>query len=123
MSGTEDPDERVDEAAGPLVRPYTMTRGRTWVPGGTFDLISLVIATGAPLPIGFGPEHHAIIGLCQRPISVAELGAHMKLPLGAIRVLLGDLRDRQIVRVHQPTQTALPDDSIFEVVINGLRAL
>ena len=39
-----------DAEAGPVVRPYAMTRGRTEPTGGTFDLISLVVAT-RPVPV------------------------------------------------------------------------
>lgn len=119
-------DRWVDDHAGPVVRPYAVTRGRARPIRGKFDLISLVIATRVTLSleVGLGPEHLAIVGLCQRPLSVAEVAAHLDLPLGTIRVLLGDLLERELVEVREPRQgTVLPDDSIYEAVINGLRAL
>jgi hypothetical protein len=119
-------DRWVDDHAGPVVRPYAMTRGRTRPIRGKFDLISLVMATRAvpPIEVGLGPEHLAIVGLCQRALSVAEVAAHLDLPVGTIRVLLGDLLERDLVQVREPQPaTALPDDSVFEAVINGLRAL
>lgn len=119
-------DQWVDDHAGPVVRPYAMTRGRTRPVRGRFDLISLVLTTraDAPLELGLGPEHLAIVGLCHRTQSVAEVAAHLNLPLGTIRVLLGDLLERHFVEVREPRPaTALPDDSVFEAVINGLRAL
>ena len=119
-------DRWVDDHAGPVVRPYAVTRGRARPIRGKFDLISLVIATRSALSleVGLGPEHLAIVGLCQRPLSVAEVAAHLDLPLGTIRVLLGDLLERDLVEVREPQQgTALPDDSVYEAVINGLRAL
>ena len=128
MSVPEDTteDRWVDDHAGPVVRPYAVTRGRARPIRGKFDLISLVIATRSALSleVGLGPEHLAIVGLCQRPLSVAEVAAHLDLPLGTIRVLLGDLLERDLVEVREPQQgTALPDDSVYEAVINGLRAL
>jgi hypothetical protein len=52
------------------------------------------------------------------------VAAHLDLPLGTIRVLIGDLLDWHLVQVREPRPvTTLPDDSIFEQVINGLRAL
>jgi hypothetical protein len=119
-------DQWVDDHAGPLVRPYAMARGRTRPAAGRFDLISLVFATRAApsLDVGMGPEHLAIVSLCQRPLSVAEVAAHLYLPLGTIRVLLGDLLERQLVQVREPRPVAtLPDDSVFEAVISGLKAL
>jgi hypothetical protein len=71
-----------------------------------------------------GPEHLAIVSLIQRPLSVAEVAAHLKLPLGTVRVLLGDLLERQLLRVREPRPTSkLPDDDLFEAVISGLKAL
>ncbi|MEV0155714.1 DUF742 domain-containing protein [Micromonospora sp. NPDC050686] len=116
----------VDDHAGPVVRPYAVTRGRARPVTGTFDLISLVSATrGDATPeAGLGPEHLAIVALCQRIQSVAEVAAHLDLPVGTIRVLLGDLVARDLVQVREPRATAgVPDDSVFEAVINGLRAL
>ncbi|MBM0238843.1 DUF742 domain-containing protein [Micromonospora sp. ATA32] len=125
VQGESTQDQWVDDHAGPVVRPYAVTRGRAR-PVGTFDLISLVTATRADVTpeAGLGPEHMAIIGLCQRMQSVAEVAAHLDLPVGTVRVLLGDLVERSLVQVREPRTTAgLPDDSVFEAVINGLRAL
>jgi hypothetical protein len=115
----------LDDEAGPVVRPYAMTSGRTRA-SGDFDLISLVVATRAvaPTDIGIGPEHHAIVRLCQRPLSVAEIAAHLDLPVGIVRVLLGDLLDRELILARAPQPASqLPNERIFKAVINGLRAL
>ncbi|MEV0429136.1 DUF742 domain-containing protein [Micromonospora sp. NPDC049836] len=120
-------DEWVDDHAGPVVRPYAVTGGRARPVTGTFDLISLVTATRADAGAesGLGPEHVAIVALCQRIQSVAEIAAHLDLPVGTVRVLLGDLVARSLVQVREPraTSAGLPDESVFEAVINGLRAL
>ncbi|MGW0761399.1 DUF742 domain-containing protein [Streptomyces sp. NPDC002814] len=119
-----------DNEAGPLVRPYAMTGGRT-KPGPTgvrFDLIALVtLDAGAP---GFddtalGPEHRALVELCRTETqSVAELAAGADLPVGVVRVLLGDLLELGCVTVSRPVPPAqLPDERILREVIEGLRAL
>jgi hypothetical protein len=125
---TEPQDDTLwlDEAAGPVVRPYAMTSGRTRPSTGDFDLISLVIAARpvTATDLGLGPEHHAIIQMCERPLSVAELAGHLDLPVGIIRVLLGDLLDRNLILVRAPQPaTELSSEDIFKAVINGLRAL
>ncbi|MGW0333461.1 DUF742 domain-containing protein [Streptomyces sp. NPDC003011] len=133
MTGTqrEQGSQWYDGEAGPLVRPYAMTGGRTR-PGPTgvrFDLIALVtLDTGAP---GFdddtplGPEHRALVDLCRAETqSVAELGAGADLPVGVVRVLLGDLLELGWVTVSRPVPPAqLPDERILREVIEGLRAL
>lgn len=120
-----------DNEAGPLVRPYAMTGGRT-KPGPTgvrFDLIALVtLDPGAPNMFddtALGPEHRAIIDLCRTETqSVAELAAGADLLVGVVRVLLGDLLELGCVTVSRPVPPAqLPDERILREVIEGLRAL
>lgn len=132
MTGTprEQGSQWYDNEAGPLVRPYAMTGGRTR-PGPTgvrFDLIALVtLDPGAPgvddAPLG--PEHRNLIDLCRPETqSVAELAAGADLPVGVVRVLLGDLLELGCVTVSRPVPPAqLPDERILREVIEGLRAL
>lgn len=119
-----------DQEAGPLVRPYAMTGGRTR-PGPTgvrFDLIALVTlattASGVDDP-SLGPEHRALIDLCRAETqSVAELATDADLPVGVVRVLLGDLLESGRVTVSRPVPPAqLPDERILREVIEGLKAL
>ncbi|NSC20472.1 DUF742 domain-containing protein [Streptomyces albus subsp. chlorinus] len=136
-------DHWFDDAAGPVVRPYAMTRGRTRssAPEAQLDLIALVIADGPdPGPKdpdgsvaedklladhALVPEHLDIVRLCRAStLSVAELAAELDLPVGVVRVLIGDLLEAGLVRVTRPVPPAeLPDESILREVINGLRAL
>ncbi|MFJ4674671.1 DUF742 domain-containing protein [Kitasatospora sp. NPDC088783] len=130
-------DRWFDDEAGPVVRLFSMTRGRARpVDDGLFDLISLVTAAGPdPGPGGarpeltpdltLDPEHHAILGLCRdEPLSVAELGSYTDLPVSVVRVLLGDLHDADLISVTRPVQLAQqPDERLLRDVINGLRAL
>jgi hypothetical protein len=127
MGSPRDTSESVwlDEEAGPVVRPYAMTRGRTR-PTGDFDLIAIVRATKplSAVHIGLEPEHAAIIRLCQSPISVAEISAHLDLPLGIIRVMLGDLLDRGFILASEPKPASeVPSQRVLKAVINGLRSL
>lgn len=120
-----------DNEAGPLVRPYAMTGGRTQPgPSGVhFDLIALVtLDENAPGPgddTALGPEHRSLTELCRTETqSVAELAADADLPVGVVRVLLGDLLEMGFVKVSRPVPPAqLPDEKILREVIDGLRAL
>ncbi|MFF2616897.1 DUF742 domain-containing protein [Kitasatospora sp. NPDC058046] len=125
-------DRWFDDEAGPVVRLYSMTRGRTRpVEEGLFDLISLVTAVD-PGPVAgavpahvLDPEHQTLLTLCRRePLSVAELGSYTDLPVSVVRVLLGDLYDAELISVTRPVPLAeLPDERLLRDVINGLRAL
>lgn len=119
-----------DDEAGPVVRPYAMTRGRTTSAGQhRLDLIAVVVtephADDPEADVTLSPEHVDIVGLCREsPQSVAELAAGLDLPVGVVRVLVGDLVDSELVHVNCPVPPAeLPDENILRDVISGLRAL
>lgn len=119
-----------DDEAGPVVRPYAMTRGRTTSAAQhRLDLIAVVVTEPqADDPEGdhsLSPEHVDIVDLCREaPQSVAELSSELDLPIGVVRVLIGDLVAAEFVHVNRPVPPAeLPDESILRDVISGLRAL
>ncbi|MFC8592345.1 DUF742 domain-containing protein [Streptomyces atroolivaceus] len=119
-----------DAEAGPVVRPYAMTRGRTSsATRHRLDLIAIVIPEPAADDPGrdqtLSPEHVEIVELCSdMPQSIAELASGLDLPVGVVRVLVGDLVEDELVHVTRPVPPAeLPDESLLREVINGLRAL
>ncbi|MGW3916426.1 DUF742 domain-containing protein [Streptomyces sp. NPDC005070] len=111
----------LDDAAGRLVRPYTVSDGRTR-PSTALDLLSQVMATGAT-PLGYlGPEHSQALERCRAPVSVAEVAAHLKLPAGVTKVLLSDLVDCGALTTKPPQFHHNPTDrSLLEAVLDGLR--
>jgi hypothetical protein len=112
-----------DEEAGPIVRPYALIRGRTRSSGDAFDLVATVRAIGEP-PGGLGPEQQLILRAARSPISVADLAVELDLPVGVVRVLLGDMRDHGLISVTSPAaKGARTNERILKEVINGLRAL
>ncbi len=118
-------DEVVEESR--TVRPYALTRGRTRAGRGDLPLEALVRGVaGAPDPTST-PERRRIIELSTASIlSVAELSAHLSLPLGVIRVLVGDLADEGLIVVHTGSPTAAPAATnlkVLESVLNGISAL
>ncbi|MEU6342921.1 DUF742 domain-containing protein [Streptomyces sp. NPDC046977] len=115
------------------VRPYALTGGRTSF--GHVLLVETFVATidGAQerreLTSGnwaerVMPEMRAIVELCRRMRSVAEISALLRMPLGVVRVLLSDLADQGRIRVygtgHGP---GAPDRALLERVLGGLRRL
>ncbi len=108
----------------PLVRPYTITRGRTRVPDQQLDLLATVIAAGPSDASELTPEQSRILDACRTPVSVAEVASEVDLPLTVVRILLSDLREQGLVRVRQPAREAqMPAPSLLREVIQGLKAL
>ena len=121
---TEEPDEAwLDDDAGRLVRPYTVSNGRTR-PSAHFDLLTQVVANGVRPNLYLGPDYEQVLDLCGVPLSVAEVAAHMRLPAVITKVLLSDLvqhdalttRAPHLMRAGSPT-----DRTLLEAVLNGLR--
>lgn len=119
----------VDRNAGPVVRPYAVTGGRTEpADGEVLDLITIVVAAahggGDSDPIEFSPEHRRIVGLCRRPATVADIASDTALPLGVVRVLLADLIQSGRVKVlNQRAAGQQPSTDLLREVLHGLRAL
>jgi hypothetical protein len=70
------------------------------------------------------PERRAIVELCRRMRSVAEISALLRMPLGVVRVLLSDLADQGRIRVYGTGHgSGSPDRALLERVLSGLRSL
>lgn len=116
----------VDDAAGPVVRPYAMVRGRTRAGQNPFDLVAFVVSVPSASPhwVTAQPEHRSILALCRTPRSVTEVAARMNLPVGVIRVLLGDLLEAYAIRVREPSYAGTrPSTDLIRQVLEGLRVL
>ncbi|HEY2268492.1 MAG TPA: DUF742 domain-containing protein [Streptosporangiaceae bacterium] len=120
-------DERwLDAAAGPVVRPYALTQGRTRHTGESFDLVATVMATPAALtePAALAPEHMSVLQLARAPTTVADIASDVDLPLGVVRIILADLRELGLVAIRRPVVMAeRVDKHTLREVLNGLRGL
>lgn len=112
-----------------LVRPYALIGGRTRTAHDDLELETLVstISLGETSSLG-GPaprlnlERRSIALLCRDLLSVAEIAAHLDLPLGVVRVLVGDMAAEGLVTVYRPVSDGnRPDVTLLERVLNGLR--
>ena len=114
------------------VRPYAVTGGRVRAANSDLPLEALVeVLPGAVSSQGLPPEKRAILQHAAHTfVSVAELSALLRLPLGVVRILVTDLADSQYIRVHtsQPVsvhtgQSPALSLSVLESVLNGISAL
>jgi len=118
-------DPRRSRWFSPVVRPYALVRGRTKPAGDRLDVISMAysLRVSVPDPTELEPEHLALLQRCAVPMSVAELASGLELPLGVVRVLLADLRERELVRIDRPAQERVTDIRLLREVADGLRRL
>ena len=119
-------DERwLDAEAGPVVRPYALTQGRTRHTGDSFDLVATVVATRAFAdPALLAPEHISVLQLARTPTTVADIASDVDLPLGVVRIILADLRELGLVMIGTPVVMAeRVDKHTLREVLNGLRGL
>ena len=119
-------DERwLDAEAGPVVRPYALTGGRTRHTGESFDLVATVTATRAVADLAMlAPEHVSVLRLARARATVADIASEVDLPLGVVRIILADLRELGLVAIGTPVLTAdRIDKHTLREVLNGLRAL
>lgn len=116
----------LDEEAGPVVRPYTLTGGRSRPFTSGLNMLTYVEALYAPDAdlVGLQPEQRAILEMTRTATTVAELAARLDLPVGVVRVLVGDLIQANLVSTFEADALVrAPGDDILQAVIDGLRAL
>ena len=117
----------LDAEAGPVVRPYALTGGRTRASGEAFDLVATVTATQARVadPGALGPEHFSVLQLAQVPATVVDIASDVGLPLGVVRILLADLRELGLVLIQAPVsmKARQVDRNTLREVLHGLRGL
>jgi hypothetical protein len=119
-------DRWFDREAGPIVRPYAVTRGRTTPDSGPYiGLIDVVVAAGPLPPSGgrLGREHRRLLDHCQQPVTVVDLASDADLPVGVVRVLLGDLSECGALQIISSPPGRVTNERLLRDVLNGLQAL
>ena len=116
------PDEE-PVAAARFVRPYTITAGRT---KSAVDLpVEATLRQQPALPgavadLAAGAQR--VLSLCDQK-SVAEVSALASMPIGVVRVLLGDLVEQGLVQVQATITESSSKDERIELIERTLRGL
>jgi hypothetical protein len=114
-----------ESGLGDRIRPYALTGGRT---RSTTDLPLETLVQRTPAGAGalarLTHERKKIVDLCARPLSIAEISAHVGVHLGVARVLVGDMKAEGLLDVYRPRPVSdRPDIKLLERVLDGLQAL
>jgi Protein of unknown function (DUF742) len=104
-----------------VVRPYTLTGGRT-APKVELPMEATLRrqSHGGEEPIDGNLAR--ILHACDER-SVAEVSAHVHMPIGVVRVLLGDLVEQGLVRVQATLSADSSHDERRELIERTLRGL
>ena len=110
-----------------VVPVYAVTGGRTRAAGQELPLEAVVTVTGQSLAPGTSlhMESRAIVEMCARPKSLAEIGAALRVPVGVARVLVGDLANGGYLEVHLPRTAdgdGGPGHALLGRLLDGLRS-
>ena len=120
-------DQWLDRDAGPVVRPYAMTRGRTGPAAGTSlgmsDVVVTVAGVQPPAGVRMSPEQRQILALGREPMTVVDLASDLDLPVGVVRVLLGDLSQHGMIRILATPRGPATNERLLRDVLDGLHAL
>ena len=89
-----------------------------------FETLVQSTPRGRSVHTTLAPEWAAIVDLCQSPISVAEISAHLHIHLGVARVLVGDMEHSELISISAPiTNDNGPDTTHLERLLHELEAL
>jgi hypothetical protein len=120
-------DRWFDREAGPIVRPYAVTKGRTEPASGSYvgliDVVMAVTDPQFPADTRLSREHRRLLSHCYQPITVVDLASDIDLPVGVVRVLLSDLRQYGVLRMVAAPPGPVTNDRLLRNVLDGLQAL
>jgi Protein of unknown function (DUF742) len=105
------------------VRPYYLTGGRTRSGNERVSFESIVVRGEAPLSNRDKFERAELIALCAEPQSMAELSAKLRLPIGVVCVLCGDLAEAGVLNLHEAPVDVADDVELIDMLIDVLRQL
>jgi hypothetical protein len=116
------------QVGGRIVRPYTMTGGRTSVGERPIALEALVVATveGVRNRHRYRWESAEIITLSRKETAVIELAALLDVPIGVVKVLTGDLVVQGAVTVTDPPAVTTEGEGYTDLlnkVLDGIKSL
>ena len=88
------------------------------------ETIVVRTAAGESSASRLGMERGQILRLCAAPTSVAEVAARMSVPIGVVRVLVGDMSDEGLLTFNRShARGDRPSLRLLERVFDGLQAL
>lgn len=103
-SGTVRRPGAAGDSGESFVRPFMVTEGRTRPLRDDLRIETMVWTIPAALSAPLRFEQRRVVELCQSPLSLAEIAAALRIPLGVARVLVADLSADNHVELREPSE-------------------
>lgn len=116
------------------VPSYVLTGGRFRPSRNTIRPETLLVATETIAPVSATRAHRDLLAVCRGVLSLAEAAAHLDMTVSVLLVIASDLVDSGHLALRGgPVEDSsgslglprfeVPDQSVLEAVLDGLRAL
>lgn len=113
-----------EDDASTTLRPYLLTGGRTQTSVDGVEFETLVERVADTDLTGLRFESAKVLQLCTTSLSVAEISAHMSIPLGSTIVLVGDLIASGHLLSHRTHNAELDSSAgLLARIIAGVKQL
>jgi hypothetical protein len=107
---------------GRLVPLYVLVGGRTSPRNLDLDLATQVAALRVDTT-RLEQEYADIVRLCVKWMSIAEIGAYLRLPLTIAKVMVDMLIEQGYLELSAPAQHTIVDRDLLTTVLAGLERL
>lgn len=121
LIGEHDDDDTT--TGGDVVRGFMLTRGRTRasVPELAIETVVTVTAMVRSSVAGLQVDHRRIVEILSGPLSIAEVSAHLAIPLRAAIVLVSEMVDAGTLSAGSSIDDA--DTDLLEKIRSALQLL
>ena len=108
-----------------VIRPFLLTNGRAV--GRTNLAYEAMVSVSPSAERAVESLRFEAREICElsrvQPQAIAELAARLRIPIGSVRVIAGDLVAEGILEVHQGVTSLSTDVALLKRLIHGVRAL
>jgi hypothetical protein len=106
------------------VRRHVLSGGRAAPAHNSIRPETLVLASqpDRQLPVPASREQRALLGVCQRLLSLAEAAVYLELPVNVVIRVASDMIDSGYLCVRSATATTVSRE-VLEELLSGLRKL
>ncbi|WP_129840580.1 DUF742 domain-containing protein [Streptomyces sp. RFCAC02] len=110
-----------------LIPAYLWTSGRTHPSRNVLDRLTVLRAAVDHIPSDLPNPGRSVLEILRHgALPLAEVAAHLSMPVIFVKVMVSDLFDQGLLLVRAPVPVepgGQPDQQLLERVIRGLRAL